>query len=105
MTRRPPKLFVTPAMLRERAAAQADEARDTEIADACRRAVRRGMSLYARAERHCPMRVCRRARACVSDSFACLARLRRPVLPPLDEDLAADALHQHLLDRAEPAGR
>jgi hypothetical protein len=101
MTKRYPKRFETREMRRQRETALADAARDDEVAEACRRAVRRGMAVHARAERHCPMRVCRRARACVSGSFACLAQLRRPVLPPLAEDLAVDALHQHLCEEAE----
>lgn len=100
MTRRAPKLFVLPEMRRERAEQEERDARAAAITEGCRRAIRRGLSVYAGAERDCPMRVCRRARACVSDSFACLAQLRRPVLPQLDEDIAVDGLRQFVVARA-----
>ena len=100
MTRRAPKLFILPAMRRERADGAERHARADEITEGCRRAIRRGMSVYAGAERDCPMRVCRRARACVSDSFACLGRLRRPVLPALDEHIAVDGLRQFVVEQA-----
>jgi len=81
-------------MRAERLAREAAGQAQAELWDGCERAVRRGLSVYVGGARDCPMKVCRRARACVSDSFACLTRRRRPVLPPLDETIAVDGLYQ-----------
>ncbi|WP_296517747.1 hypothetical protein [Rhodopseudomonas sp.] len=70
----------------------------SEVRDGCRRAVQRGLSAYVNGARDCPMKVCRRARDCVSDSFACLTRRRRPVLSPLDETIAIDGLYQFITE-------
>uniref|UniRef100_Q07J26 Uncharacterized protein n=1 Tax=Rhodopseudomonas palustris (strain BisA53) TaxID=316055 RepID=Q07J26_RHOP5 len=101
MTKRPPKLLMTPRMAQQREAERATPI--DEAYEGCRRAIRRGMSVYARAERRCPLKLCKRARACVSDSFVCLSLLKRPVLPAIDEQIAVDGLYQHWWDSA--AGR
>ena len=95
MTRRPGLRLESAAMRAERLAeAEAVDAL-SEVRAGCRRAVQRGLSAYVNGARDCPMKVCRRARACVSDSFACLTRRRsRPVLSPLDETFAIDGLYQ-----------
>ncbi|HEY0331429.1 MAG TPA: hypothetical protein VGC77_20300 [Rhodopseudomonas sp.] len=104
MTRRPPKRFETAAMRAERLAEQAEAAMPDPLAERCLRAVRRGMAAHSRGARRCRMKACKRARACVSDSFACLAMLRRPVLPWVDEQIAVDGMVQFYQDRGERDG-
>ncbi|KIZ44411.1 MULTISPECIES: hypothetical protein [Rhodopseudomonas] len=101
MTRRPGLRLESAAMRAERLAEAAAAARDAEVHDVCRRAVRRGLAAYVNGARDCPMKVCRRARACVSDSFACLTRRRRPVLAPIDETIAIDGLYQFITAREQ----
>ncbi|ABD89606.1 hypothetical protein [Rhodopseudomonas palustris] len=101
MTRRPPKRFETAAMRAQRLAEQAAAAAPDPLYEQCLRAVRRGMAVHSGGPRRCRMKACKRARACVSDSFACLAMLRRPVLPELDEYIAVDGMLQFYQDRAE----
>ncbi|MBB5047119.1 hypothetical protein HNR60_001871 [Rhodopseudomonas rhenobacensis] len=101
MTRRPPKRFETAAMRAERLAQQAAAAAPDPLYQHCLSAVRRGMSEYSGGARRCRMKACKRARACVSDSFACLAMLRRPVLPWLEQHIAVDGMVQFYQDRAE----
>jgi len=92
----------TAAMRAQRLAETAAAESQAEVWDGCRRAVRRGLAAYVGGARDCPMKVCRRARACVSDSFACLTRRRRPVLPPLEETIAADGLYQIVTEPQRP---
>lgn len=96
MTRRPALRLETRAMRAERLAEETAQAPDPVLA-ACRRAVRRGLSAYAGAARQCPIKACRRARVCASNSFACLAR-RRPVLPAIDEDIAVYDLYEFVIE-------
>lgn len=98
MTRRPRLQLESEAMRAERLAeAETGQTLQT-LHDACRRAVRRGMAVYINGARDCPMKICRRARSCVSDSFACAAQRRRAVLTPIDEYIAADGLYQFITE-------
>lgn len=97
MTRRPALRLETRAMRAERLAEETAQAPDP-VLEACRRAVRRGLSAYAGAARQCPIKTCRRARVCASDSFACLVGRRRPVLPAIDEDIAVDQLYEFVIE-------
>jgi hypothetical protein len=100
MTRRPGLRLETSAMRTERLADEDAAEALEDVRDGCRRAVRRGMAVYINGARDCPMKICRRARDCVSDSFACLKRRRRPVLLPIDETIAIDGLFQYITDPA-----